>query len=97
MAARHEEIGQRAGYEQAMQVLRQSAIAHFGKAKHPLDDPDRMFDPGPHFGFGAVFCPLGFINYIAVTVAAIGEIPGLGGVLPDYHPLAAVSLITPPY
>jgi len=65
MAARHEEIGQRAGYEQAMQVLRQSAIAHFGKAKHTLDDPDRMFDPGPHFGFGAVFCPLGFINCIS--------------------------------
>jgi hypothetical protein len=46
MAARHEEIGQRAGYEQAMQVLRQSAIAHFGKAKHTLDDLDRMLDPG---------------------------------------------------
>jgi hypothetical protein len=38
--------------------LLQSAIAYLGKAKHPLDDPDRMFDPGPHFGLGAVFRPL---------------------------------------
>jgi hypothetical protein len=30
----------------AMGVLLQPAIAHLGKAKHPLDDPDRMFDPG---------------------------------------------------
>ena len=44
MPARHEQIGQRAGHEQAMSVLLQPAIAHLGKAEHPLDDPDRMFD-----------------------------------------------------
>jgi len=45
------------GHQQAMRVLLQSAIAYLGKAEHPLDDPDRMFDPGPHFGLGAVFPP----------------------------------------
>ena len=55
MAARHEQIGQRASDEQAMEVLVQPPIAHLGKAEHPLNDPDRMFDPSPHFGFGAVF------------------------------------------
>ena len=55
MPAGHEQIGQRAGHEQAMGVLLQPAIAHLGKAEHPLDDPDRMLDPGPHFGFGAIF------------------------------------------
>ena len=45
MPAHHEQIGQRAGHEQAMRVLLQPAIAHLGKAEHPLDDPDRMFDP----------------------------------------------------
>jgi len=49
MAARHEQIGQRAGHEQAMSVLLEPAIAHLSEAEHPLDDPDRMFDPGPHF------------------------------------------------
>ena len=46
MAARHEQIGQRAGHEQAMGILLQPAIAHLGKAKHLFDNPDRVFDPG---------------------------------------------------
>ena len=74
MPARHEQICQRAGDEQAMRVFLQPAIAHLGKAEHPLDDPDRMFDPGPHFGLGTVFRPLDLIDNIAVAVAAIGEI-----------------------
>src|SRR5215470_13696212 len=94
MAAHDEQIGQRTGHQQAMRVLLQTAIAHLGKAEHPLDDPDHMFNPGPHFGLGAVFRPLDLIDNTAVAVAAIGEIPGLGRALPDYRPLAAVSLIT---
>ena len=56
--ARHEHIGQRAGHEQVMSVLLRPAIAHLGKAEHRLDDPDRMFDPGPHFGLGTILRPL---------------------------------------
>src|SRR5436309_10828808 len=78
-----------------MRVLFQPAIAHFGKAEHPLDNPDRMFDPGSHFGLGAVFRPLDLIDNTAVAVAAIGEIAGLGRMLPDHRPLSAVGLITP--
>src|SRR6201984_2067210 len=94
MPADHEQVGQRAGHQQAMRVLLQPAIAHLGKAEHPLDDPDRMFDPGPHFGLGAVFRPLDLIDNTAVTVAAIREIPRLGRVLPDHRSLAAIGLIT---
>ena len=78
-----------------MRVFLQSAIAHLGKAEHPLDDPDRMLDPGPHFGLGTVFRSLDLIDNTAVAIAAIGEIPGLGRVLPDHRPLAAIGLITP--
>src|SRR5438105_12574533 len=95
MPAHHEQVGQRAGYEQAMRVLFQPAIAHFGKAEHPLDDPDRMFDPGPHFGLGAVFRPLDLVDNTAVSVAAIGEIAGLGRMRADHRALAAIGLITP--
>src|SRR6476646_9347844 len=94
MAARDEQIGQRAGHDQAVGVLRQSAIAHLGKAEHPLDDPDRMFDPSPHFGLGAVFRPFDLIHNTAMAIASIGEIPGLGGMLFDHRPLSAVGLIT---
>src|SRR4029077_6265707 len=95
MAARDEQIGQRAGHDQAGGVLRQSAIAHLGEAEHPLDDSDRMFDPSPPFGLGAVFRPLNLIDNTAVAVAAVGEIPGFRCMLPDYRPLAAVGLIAP--
>src|SRR6516164_6655436 len=95
MPARYEQIGQRAGHEQTMSVLVEPAIAHLGKAEHPLDDPDRMLDPGPHFGLGAVFPPLDLIDNAAVTVAAIGEIPGLGRMLPDHRSLSAIGLVTP--
>src|SRR5215471_18335697 len=79
-----------------MGVLLQPAIAHFGKAEHPLDDADRMFNPGPHFGLGTIFRPLDLIDDAVVAVAAIGEVLGRGGVLVDHRPLAAVGLIAPP-
>src|SRR6059058_2960654 len=95
MPAYDEQIGQRTGHPQAMRVLLQPAVAHLGKAEHPLEDPDDMLDRGPHFGLGAIFRPLDLIDNTAMAVAAIGEIAGLGGVLPDHHPLSAVGLITP--
>jgi hypothetical protein len=45
MPTRDEQIGECAGDNEAMSVLFEPAIAHLGKAEHPLDDPDRMFDP----------------------------------------------------
>ena len=39
--------------------------------------------------------PLDLIDNTAVAVAAIGEIAGLGRMLPDHRPLSAVGLITP--
>jgi len=45
MTTCHEQIGQCAGHDQAVSVLLEPAITHLGEAEHPLDDPDRMFDP----------------------------------------------------
>ena len=91
MTARHEQIGQRAGHEQAMGILLQPAIAHLGKTKHALDDPDWMLDFGAHLRFGPVSRPLDLIDNTAVAVAAVGEIASLGGMLTDHRALAAVS------
>ena len=78
-----------------MRVLLHPAIVHLGRAEYPLDDPDRMFDPRPHFAFDAVFRPLDLIDNTAVAVAAIDEILGFWCVLPDHHPLVGVGLVTP--
>src|SRR6516164_4441301 len=72
MASRHEQIGQSAGDQQTVGVLVEPAIAHLGEAEHPLDDPDRMFDPGPDLRLGPIFRPLNLIHDTAVAVAAIG-------------------------
>ena len=95
MPAGHEQIGQRAGHEQAMSVLLEAAIADLGEAEHSLDNADRMLDFGPHFRFAAVSRPLDLIDHAAMSVAAIDEILGLWGVLPDHRPLTAVGLIAP--
>ena len=55
MAAGDEQVGQRAGHQQAMGVLVDAAMAQLGTAEDPLDDADRMLDPGPHFRLGSVF------------------------------------------
>ena len=94
-AGGHEKVGQGTGHEQAMSVLVDPAVARLGKAEHPLDDPDRMLDPGPHFGLGTIFRRLDLVHNTAVAVAKVNEVLGLGGVLPDHGSLAAVSLIAP--
>jgi hypothetical protein len=38
-------------------VLVEPAIAHLGEAKHPLDDPDRMFGPWPGSSTWCDFSP----------------------------------------
>src|SRR4029077_4164412 len=82
------QIGQRAGDEQAMRVLLQPAIAHLSETEYPLDDPDRMFDPGPHPGLGAVFGPLDLVDDTAMAIAAVDEVLSLGRMLADHGPLA---------
>jgi hypothetical protein len=84
MTTCHKQIGQRTGYEQAMSVLLEPAITHLGEAEHPLDDPDRMFDPGPHFGLGTIFRPLetrvwgdqAYRGQRAVIRRHLGRLPG---------------------
>ena len=78
MTTCHEQIGQCAGHDQAVSVLLEPAITHLGEAEHPLDDPDRMFNPGPDLRLGAIFRALDLIHNTAVAVAAIDEILGFG-------------------
>ena len=46
---------------QTVGVLVEPAIAHLGKAEHPLDDRDRLFDPGPDLRLGPIFRPLDLV------------------------------------
>src|SRR5215831_6487322 len=88
MSARHKQISERAGHEQAMRVLFETAVAHLGEAKHSLNDADRMLDFGAHLQFGPVFRPLDLVHDTAVAIAAVDEVLCSRCVLTDHHPLA---------
>ena len=81
MPAGHEEVGERAGDDEAMGVLGQPPIADLGEAEDPLDDADAVLDLGPHLRLGAVLRPLGLVHDAAVAIAAVDEILGLRGLL----------------
>src|SRR6516164_257787 len=95
MPARHEQIDERAGHEQAMSVLSEPAIAHLGEAEDPLDNPDGMLDFGPHLRFGSVFRPLGLVDNTAMAIAPVDKVSRSRCVLADHCPLAAVCLVAP--
>ena len=78
-----------------MSILFEPTIAHFGKAKHSLDDPDRMLDFGPYLRFGAVFRAFDLIHNTAMAIAPVDEVFRSRCVLTDYCPLAAIRLIAP--
>ena len=78
-----------------MLVFLEPAVAHLGKAEHPLDDPDRMFDLGPHLRFGPVPGPLDRVDDATVSIAAVGEIPRPRRFPADHGALAAIGLIAP--
>jgi len=78
MAARHKQIGECAGHDQAMGVLFEPAIAHLDETEHSLDDPDRVFDFGSYLRLGAVFRPLTLVHHATLAVSAIDAVLGLG-------------------
>ena len=58
-------------------------------------EADRMFDPSPHFGIGAVFRPFDLIDDDAVAIAVIDKVLRARRVSTDHRPLATVGLVTP--
>ena len=78
MAARHEQVGEGAGDEQAMSVLVEPAVANHDEAEQPLDDVEGMLDFGPHLRLGAVPGPLDLVDDAAMTIAFVGEVESVG-------------------
>src|SRR5262249_42684589 len=44
LISRHEQVGKCAGYEQAMSILVEAAVADHDEAEHPFDDVEGMLD-----------------------------------------------------
>src|SRR6266567_1442556 len=87
-------IGQRGGHEQAMRVLGQATVTHFGKAEDALDDADGVLDLGSDPRLGAILGAL-FRRQVAIaTTTLLGEVLGLRRLLPDQCLLSGVTGVT---
>ena len=75
MAARHEQIGERAGDEQAVRVLVEPAVADLGEAEDALDDEERVLDLGPDLRFGPVLRPLFLVDDAVMPVNRLAIFP----------------------
>ena len=86
-------IGQRRRHEHAVAVLGQTAIAHFGESKHPLDDADRMLDSCPDARLVAVLCLDRLVQEMLSLTLPVGEVLGLRRLGANDFLLALVRLI----
>src|SRR4030095_9107983 len=58
VTSRQVQVGQSRGHEQSVRVLRQAAVANFGKTEDAFDDADGMLDLGPDARLGAILGPI---------------------------------------
>src|SRR6185437_9577575 len=70
-----EQVRQRRGHLQAMQVLRQAAVAHLLKAEYAFDHSDAVLDLRAHSGLVAVLHLHRLIDPLTPPVAPVGAIP----------------------
>lgn len=72
--ATHEQIRQRRGHLQSVQISRKAPVADLLEPKHPLDDSHRMLDFGAHLGLGPVLAFLDLIDAPVAAVPTVGEV-----------------------
>ena len=89
------EVGQGAGHKQPMGVLLETPVADLGEMEHALDDAEGVLHAAADLGLDTVAGALGLIHDALVTIAAVGEVAGLGGVLPEDFGLALIGRVAP--
>ena len=72
--ARQEQFGQRGGYLQPVQVLRQASVAHLLEAEDPLDHPKHVLNLGADAGLATVGGLDRLIDAFAPSKTLIGEV-----------------------
>src|ERR1017187_1654990 len=93
--ARQEQIRQRCGDLQSVQVLCQTSVTHFLEAEDPLDHPKHVLDLGTDAGLATVGGFDRLINAFAPSVTLVGKVLCSGRPGADRSLLAAIGLITP--
>src|SRR5882757_9251259 len=72
--ARQEQIRQRCGDLQSVQVLHQASVTHLLKAEDPFDHPKHVLDLGAHAGLAPVGGLDRLINAFAPPISLVGKV-----------------------
>src|SRR5665213_2232114 len=91
----HEQVRQRTGYLQSVQVLRQPATSDLGELEQPLDDPEGVLNRGANLGLDPVLGPLNLIDPTSEAILLVDKISTPWGALADQFAVSAVGLIAP--
>src|SRR5215469_8992879 len=97
MPARHEQIGERAGHEQAMSVLLEPAIPYFDltKPNTRLMIPIGCSTLARTFDLVRFFPRSAWSTTPRWAIAAVDKVPRSGRMPADHCPLAAIRLVAP--
>src|SRR5712691_9577842 len=91
----HVQIGERTGDEQAIRVLRDTAIAHLGEAEDALDDTDGVLDSGAHARARSIDDALTRLQVLVAAPALLSKVLRRGSKSFDHLALPGVGAITP--
>src|SRR5688572_17875480 len=74
MRSDNEQIGERAGDEEAVRVLLQAAVTHLLEAEYALDHAEHVLDSRTHSGLRAVLRPFDLVDNALEAIAPVGEV-----------------------
>ncbi len=94
-SSHQEQIRERGGRLEPVQVLRQAPVTYFLKAEDPLDDSEHVLNLGAHAGLAAVGRLDRFVDALSPSVALVREVLRMRRTGADRCPLPFVGLVTP--
>ena len=94
-SAHHEQIGQRGGDLEPMQILRQTSVANFLEAEDAFDYPKHVLDFGADLRFAPVRRLDRFVDSRTPSVTLVSEVTDSRRNRPDRILLTPIRLVTP--
>lgn len=94
-SSHHEQIGQRAGHEQAIGILGDAAVAHLGETEEAFDHQKRALAFRPHPRFVSILGAFGIGQRPVAARLGLGKVAGLGRHASNRFGLPDVGRVTP--
>ena len=89
------QVGQRTGDKEPVGILLKASITDLGEMEDAFDHPEDVLDAAADLGLHAILGALDLVYDALVPIAAVSEVTGLGGVLPENIGLALIRRVAP--